>query len=209
MDIVQLVKSRPFLYHLTAPSNLPAIRAHGALRPAAEWLRQAGRPNQVRTRRMGSVTVHVDGHAISLRDQDVLHQGNIDFLDGWSFDRLLESLNSRVFFWPGTREGPIDYGLRHLERYRGESPAMLRTSFAHLLLANSALPPLLCRYNSGSPRCSGGFKSPRGPDTFVGVESFRGSSSSVVEVTFLGETVLPANTEVSRSQLTGWTPLSG
>lgn len=127
--------------------------------------------------------------------------------DGWDFEDVLQSLNERVFFWPGTATGPISYGKRHFERYVDESPAILRISTAESFNANSNIDALYCRYNSGSPRCSNGLGSPRGPNTFVSSADADYTPSKVVEVTFLDQVVLPAMVEVGDSATGPWQSL--
>jgi hypothetical protein len=106
-------------------------------------------------------------------------------------------LNARVFFWPGGRVGPIDYGVRHFNRYASSKPAVIRVAFGDVLRANSGATPELCAYNSGAPRCSGGRKSPRGAETFVTAARFPRSPAEVREVTFVGSVALPESTEVA------------
>jgi len=50
---------------------------------------------------------------------------------------------------------------------------------------------LFCRFNSGSPRVSGGNKPPRGPETFVPGEQLFLPPSRVVETAFRGSVRLP------------------
>ena|SRR5712691_7943752 len=98
---------------------------------------------------------------IVVRDQAPLHEGNLSLPRGYTFEDFIESLNGRIFFWPGSAAGPIPHGIRHFERYEQECPVILRVEFQSLLHANPGAEPLYCRYNSGSPRCSNGKKSPR------------------------------------------------
>ena len=127
---------------------------------------------------------------------------------GYTFDQFIESLNRRIFFWPGTDASPISYGIRHFERYRSEHPTMLRIDFQSLLSSNPADEPRYCRYNSGAPRCSHGQKSPRGPNTFQSADQFVGTPSAVVEVAFSGPLVLPANVKIGRLPSGPWRPLN-
>ena len=149
----------------------------------------------MRTPRRRPEPVVIDGTQIMLRDQRPLHRGNMQLSRGHTFEEFVESLNDRVFFWPGAQRGPISYGIRHFEAYRDEQPSILRVLAEHLLNANPDATPLFCRYNSGSPRCSYGKKSPRGPSTFLAARNFGESPASVVEVTFLTSLALPPETE--------------
>ena len=108
---------------------------------------------------------------------------------------LLDALDARVIFWPGTSEGPRDHGRRHFERYRQELPVTLRSATSRLFLANAGLEPAFCAYNSGSPRFSGGRPSPRGPDTFVTASRFPRPAADVVELSFDEGVSLPQGWE--------------
>jgi uncharacterized protein DUF7002 len=194
-DIAEFVRLRPFLYHLTAARNLTHIRASRVISPAAELMKSAGRLDLMRQKRIGHVPIDVNGRPIVLRDQVPLHRGNMKLPEGFTFEDFVESLNSRIFFWPGRASGPISYGTRHFERYRSEHPVILRARVRSLLASNPGLEPHFCQYNSGSPRCSYGEKSPRGRNTFLSHSKFPGSPSKVVEVTFTTEIILPRDAE--------------
>jgi hypothetical protein len=204
----QFACARPFLYHLTFRANLPRVRATSTLETAAEIASAAGQLNLVRARRAKHVPLTLrDGGRVYLRDQTPLHEKNIELLDGWTLADLVEHLNRRVYFWPGTEHGPISYGRRHFERYRTEQPAILRVDFSSLVSANPEREPLFCLYNSGSPRYSGGRASPRGPNTFVPAEAFPKGPPDVVEVTFAGSLKLPSNVQVADGPDGEWVPL--
>src|SRR5687767_6744778 len=96
----------------------------------------AGRTSAVAQRRRDHFVVNVDGEAVHIRDQAPLHRGNVRLEGGWSFDDLVRAINGRVFFWPGTERGPINYGIRHFERYETEQPAILRVSAEELVALN-------------------------------------------------------------------------
>jgi hypothetical protein len=187
--------SRPYLYHLTHRDNLPHIREIGRLFPASILLQESGNHNLMRTPRRGPKPVTFRGKEIKLRDQDKLHRGPSGLQRGFSFADLVAAVNGRVFFWAGTITGPVPSGVRHFERYEGERPVILRVEFKSLITLNPNIGPLFCRYNSGSPRCSNGRKSPRGPETFLSAAVFTGTPCAVVEVTFDGEVSLPPDTE--------------
>lgn len=148
----------------------------------------------------------IDGEVIRIRDQTPLHKGNLSLPPSWSYEDLVELLNDRVFFWPGDADGPIDYGERHFAKYAGEFPVVLRVPTADVLAANPGAPPEFSRYNSGSPRWSGGRPSPRGPDTFLGVGEFGMPPSRVVEVAFASRVRLPDRTEIADGASGPWQP---
>jgi hypothetical protein len=122
-----------------------------------------------------------------IRDQAPLHEGNIRLADGFTFADLVELLNRHVFFWNGTDAGASDFGQRYYNRYRAEQPAMIRLPTSALLHSE----PLFCGYNSGAPRCSGGQRSPRGPDLFLPAEGFPRTLKHVVEVVVPRRVTLP------------------
>lgn len=196
--------TRPYLYHLTARSNLKRIRETKTLFPAAALMERAGRADLIRLRRRSHERLNIDGQAILLRDQAPLRRGNLMLPSGYQFEDFIENLNGRVFFWPGTAARPIESGIRHFERYREEQPLILRVDYRSLIDDNSDINPEFCRYNSGSPRCSHGKKIPRGPNTFVTEPDFEGTASQVVEVTFGSEVDLPLNTLFGKNPKGPW-----
>ena len=135
-SLEKFINARPFLYHLTASQNLAHIRQTRLLRPAAVLMKQAGRTELLRQRRPTHEPIQIGKWKIVLRDQSPLHRGNLKLLEGTDFEDFIESLNSRVFFWPGRVSGPTDYGVRHFERYQNEHPAILRVRFQSLIEAN-------------------------------------------------------------------------
>lgn len=186
---------RPFAYHLTARANLPAIERTRRLDPAAAIFTRANRQDLLRTRRRGMTTIPIGADKVIIRDQDPLHPGNCALTHGYSFEDLVELLNSFVYFWPGTAHGPNDYGRRHFARYaKIEDAAVLRIPTASLFAANPTLTPHASAYNSGSPRCNpqaGGRKSPRGPDTFQPFPAFPHTPGKAIELTFKAPVALP------------------
>jgi hypothetical protein len=191
------VRIRPFLYHLTAQENIERIKALKRLESTKSLLVAANRMDLLRRRRPNNASLIVDKHQVSLRDQAPLHEGNIEFAGGWDLNDLVEALNNRIFFWPGTESGPISYGERHFERYKDEQPVILRVRFESLNTRNQQNKPLFCNYNSGSPRQNQGRPSPCGPNTFLSAERFPYTPGQVKEVTFLEYVILPNDTEYS------------
>lgn len=202
-DIARFAALRPHLYHLTAAENVARIRAAGKIESAAELMHVAGDLTYLRQKRHGHIRLEVDGAVVVIRDQSPLYEGNIDLQGGWSFEDVIESLNERVFFWPGGLTGPNDYGERHFERYRDEDPAIVRVNTALVVGSSENAEPEFCKYNSGSPRCSGGNRSPRGPETFVNAAQATFLASQVVEVTFPQGVLLPPGS-VEYCRLSSW-----
>jgi len=203
----QFQSVRPYLYHLTARTNLPRIRDSRRLVCAASLLAAVGETKFVRQKRSGMHPVVVDGATVCIRDQDPLYRGKMALEAGWSFEDFIELLNRHVFFWAGWAHEPVGAGLRHFDRYRGEHPVVLRARFADMVAANTEAEPLFCKYNSGSPRCSYGSPSPRGLQTFVPAERAFYSPSNVVEVVFRDRVALPNSTEQADSYGGPWQAL--
>jgi hypothetical protein len=196
--------ARPFVYHLTSADNLVRICEVGSLESASSLITRAKRGELLRQRRPKHTPINVAGREVWLRDQAPLHAANVDFAEGWNLGDLVEALNRLVFFWAGTASGPSDYGQRHFDRYRTEEPVLLRVPTAALFAANQSGQPLFCRYNSGSPRYSGGRASPRGPETFVPPNAFLGSPARVVELAFTERAKLPPSTEYGFAPAGPW-----
>lgn len=205
-EIEEFIAKRPYLYHLTSSTNLRPLQSIGHLR-STTMLRQLSRPvGNPHARRDHSESISVAGFEVVLCDQKALGFGHVDLWDGLTEDGLLQLLNRRVFFWPGTAAGPIDYGSRHFGRYESERPLVLRVPTEALLGANPDIEPMFCKYNSGSPRTSRGNKSPRGPSTFQSAATCEYSVASVVEFTVEEQVRLPIETERADSYEGPWTP---
>lgn len=204
ISLDRFLELRPFLYHLTSSANAERVLRTRRIESAAALLRAANRVDLISVRRREHVQVRVGDETIAIRDQAPLHEGNLALERGWTLPHFVALLNSRVFFWPGTLAGPIAYGVRHYARYAGERPTILRVATGDLFAVNSAVPPEFCRYNSGSPRCSNGSKSPRNSKTFVrGMDAdFR--CAQVVEVTFSGGVHLPERVEGATAPTGPW-----
>ena len=196
-------QQRPFLFHLTACRNVPRIRQTRRLESAASLFDAARRSDLKRKRRRKCCLLKVGVEEIHVRDQSPLHRRNMA-LDNLSFEEFVEKINENVFFWPGTKDGPIAYGRRHFWRYRDERPRLIRLRTEALVNANPDKAPLFCRYNSGSPRWSGGKPSPRGSNTFLDANSAPYSPSNVVEFVYNGQAFLPEDAELGSSPDGPW-----
>ncbi len=201
--LTQFCSTRPYLYHLTSPRNLELLLETRLMRSTAQLLHSSGEHQWLGTKRSHTVTVNVDGRLVDLRDQQPLYEGKTTLEGGWAFEDLVRALNEFVFFWPGWADKPIDYGTRHYERYESDGPIILRVSTAKLFDANGA-EPFFCKYNSGSPRTTQGYGSPRGPNTFVRCHQASYTASNVVEVTYRDTATLPAVIDSSRHPFGPW-----
>ena len=202
-----LIESRPYAFHLTARSNLAQLRGSRTLHPAFKLFQFAGRSDLARSRRRTSVVLNGGPRSVQVRGQGPLHKGSIAFEDGWELDDLVGHVNQHVFFWPGTDSGPIREGQNHFHRYRHEQPVFLRIPTIDLLQANLSLPPLLCKYNSGAPRCSRGNRSPRGRNVYTPVHAFSGGVARVKELVFCGTIVFPERVEIGSGPKGPWSNL--
>ena len=199
MRAEDLHRARPWAYHLTSSDNLEHLMELRTLFSARRIIEEStGGASSVGAKRPGLSRVTFRGREVVLRDQSPLHRGNTGLPDGFAFADFITLLNEHVFFWPGTATGPNAYGERHASRYADEDVVFLRVPTADLIASN-ARRARVCRYNSGSPRCSGGLPSPRGPDTFVPLASSALRPAAVVELVFFGEAALPPTTQWSES----------
>jgi hypothetical protein len=197
------IARRPFLYHFTAVENVDRIRQLRRLDSAA-ILSQKSEHFDLSKRRK---TAEEIGQGFWLQTQRPLYEKNICFVGGWVMADLLARLNTLIFFWPGTGKGPIPYGHRHRAGNKWPSKsAALRVDTRELFESANPAAVLFCPYNSGSPRCVNGRKSPRGPHTFLSVCDFPGTLSKVVEVVAKDTVHLPESTEFGTSD--SWKPHS-
>lgn len=197
-------KLRSHAYHLTATSNIEKIRAEGVLYPASHWITRMGDRSMLREKRPELVSLTDGDESIIIRDQAPLYEGKMELEEGVSFADFIESLNSRVYFWPGSADGPNPYGQRHADRYSDEDVVVIRIPTRDLFASNPDCQPAFCKYNSGSPRPSNGIKSPRGRNTFApaGAASFR--ASQAIELTFEGAVMIPTSSEVRQPPKSRW-----
>ena len=208
IDLQRFVALRPYLYHLTASENVQRIIRTRILESASSLMAAARDVTHLRRKRREHRVIGVGAERVVIRDQAPLHAGNIQLEDGPSFEDIVQLLNERIFFWPGGPSGPNAYGERYFGRYRDEDPAVLRIRTSDVVADPRNTEPEFCRFNSGSPRWSGGRASPRGPSTFAGPAIATYRPSAVVEVTFVGRVHLPeGSAEYCRlSEWAKWQP---
>jgi hypothetical protein len=201
MHIEKLVKIRPFLYHLTDRANIIGIKKYKKLFSSKHLMEISGKRNLLRTKRTSHVELIIGDVKVKLRDQRPLYNGNIVYEGGWNFEDLISELNERVFFWPGTSAGPISYGIRHFRRYASENPLMLRIPTSSVAYEKRLQ---VCGFNSGSPRCTSGHGSKRGPNTFVPPKHWMSTASRIIEVVIKDEIDLPVSTEINDGSSKEW-----
>jgi hypothetical protein len=196
MDVNKFISLRPFLFHLTDPSNLNSILTDRILKSSktlVELVNLNDAENFLRTRRKGHKKIEKDNLSFLLRDQDPLYEKivikNLD--RGMNFSDFVLLLNSRVFFWSTEKDLKT-----HYSRYekQNEDPIILRISTKELFAINNE--PQFCNLNSGAPRCSSYYTEGaprRGENTFQYASDYNNTPSSVREVTFNNECKLPDN----------------
>jgi hypothetical protein len=204
IDIRDILRLRPYLFHLTDSRNMQRILRTRVLEPASRILTAAGREDFLGVKRPTHLEVSVGSDSIFLRDQAPLHSGNMKLPRTWKFETFVRELNDRVFFWPGSAAGPIDYGIRHFARYEAEKPSIIRVRLAALLEANDGVEIQVCRYNSGSPRWSRGIPARRGPSTFVSPSRAGFRASQIVEVAVAGPLHVPGDVEIGSNPAGPW-----
>ena len=200
--LTEFAAVRPFLYHVVARENLPALRSTMTLWSTAALAERSGRNDILGERRRQNVEVVIPEGSVGVRDQAPLSMGSVLFEGGWTAEDLLRELNHRVFLWPGWEWGPIDYGRRHADKY-AKTDVLLRLPTRDVLGQS----PQFCKYNSGSPRCYQGRKSPRGPETFLPAGRCDFKPTKAVEVTFVDRLRLPDGTECRDSGDGEWAAL--
>ena len=207
--IQDLHELRPFAYHNSCQENFDAILRHGKLRSTRTILEGTGHDNLLSNRRSTSVTLVLNGETIVIRDNQPLRPASVQLLAGWSLSDLIMELNSRVFLWPGTEEGPIARGRSHFERYaRDGNVFTIRTPTRSLIAANHERELWVTRCNSGSARHHSGKPVPRGPSTFQLLSEATFRPSQVIEMTYVGEAELPSDAQWSKSLAGPWRPLA-
>lgn len=184
LNLESFINLRPRLFHLTHRHNADRITKCLGLHAANHLFRRADQTSSSRIRRREGMWIECDGERVHVRDQSPLHRGNVLLDTNWSFEDLVEHLNDHVFFWPGDARGPISYGRRYFQRYSSNDAVVLTLDTREVFRTNSSPGPKFSKYNSGSPRCTRGRRSPRGAGTFVLAEAFRYRPSEVIEVVF-------------------------
>ena len=197
------VKVRPFLYHVTAAKNLDGLRALRKLISVTELSEEYANLAQPRGL---SESAYYRGAHIGLGDQRPLCRNrNQMCLDGgWEFEKFLQELNRRVFFFPGTPDRlprNCEDFIRRKEANKLQL-AILRIPTMLLINENRDKLPEFCKHNSGAPRMTNGRRSPRGPNTFVNEKTASFTSSQVKEVSLIGSVFLPKSTTLRRAA--GW-----
>lgn len=196
MDIKKFIQLRRYLYHLTDPINCESIFNDYKLKSFVTLAGIFDIPNAqevLRKQRIGHrQPVHSKGnYKFTPRDQDPLERSWVPLVleDGMTKEDFIYDINSRVFFW--AKETDL---VTHYKRYKklGHKPFVLRVATEDLFNLNS-LPPMFCHLNSGAPSHWTHGLPARGKSTFQLADYYLKSPSSVREVTFKDQCVLPKN----------------
>jgi len=165
MTIEELTKHFPVLYHMAEDGSWESIQRHGLLSTSAlldlfEYCGEAREAIEARRRPTSITITHpIHGTAV-IRDQapisDTILKRCLTDMQPTAWYRLL---NSRVYFWLGTRR--LD-ALLNARLYRGRTHTVL-TLDTEALVNRYGNDIVLSRINSGATHRGG---SPRGSQTF-------------------------------------------
>lgn len=205
IEAAELLRLRPHAFHTTGATNLAAIRHDHAI--VSTWDLLSGTPcahllDAFRTR---SHLVVVGNHPRLIRDQRPIRPGSLSVETGSTVAEYRDSINQRVFFWPGRDNWIVGSGRKHFELYSRTEPLfVLRIPLQSLLEQNQDQPLFLARCNSGSARYNNGQPVSRGPSTFRQLHDADFRASEVVELSFLHRVALPLDTQYADSLTAEW-----
>jgi hypothetical protein len=204
MEVDSFIDARPMLFHTAALANLDAIKATRVLASTESLLRGTRHEHLLGARRPDSAVIELQGRQVVVRDQRPLRVGSLDLL-GMTLDEWIGELNRRVFFWPGTANGPISRGRKHFELYSRAGPVVvIRASIRALMKVNPESSPFVSTCNSGSARHQQGRPVTRGRGTYRPLDSAPVKPIDVVEVSFADRVRLPETTEIATALSGPW-----
>jgi len=192
MEVKQLIKRYPLLYHMAEPGAWPSIRQHGLMSTTAALARLNIPLEERRTidgvQRPKKVTIRSpQGLQIVLRDQKPMPEDRLRrAMDGsMTPQQWYELINSRVFFWVSRARLET---LLCAVSYRNDEHDVLTIDSESLVRSHEGA-IMLCHMNSGNT-----FPMPhiRGRDTFRSIADYptkaNGSpAKEVVELTVANE----------------------
>ena len=108
IDVSAFATTYPILWHLTMEPNLQRIERTQTLESAVSLVRAAGNERWLRRRRPAAQALTIGAETVAQRPGS-LDEGAIQLGGGWTFERVVEEINRRVDFWPGTA-GPCRAG---------------------------------------------------------------------------------------------------
>jgi len=214
----QFQRYRPWLYHFTAPENLPLLRRERIMLSAAAWVERAnafqpqiadpeaflGAP------RLRRHPLQVGpGLQVLLNDQVPLrYESSFHGLRG-TYSDYIRYLNGLIFFWPGTAVKPTPRG-KLADTFAARDPGKILLRVPTMAVwpedeGEGSSSIRFCRYNSGAPQARDGVT--RGPHLFVTCAEAPFGVPFVAEVVFPHRLVLPAHTEWKFPGQQHWQPL--
>ena len=194
MQVEELIRLFPRLYHMAEDGSWPGIRKHGLLSTSALLdlfdVTGSERSSIESERRLESVTLRhpVHGRAV-VRDQKPLREGPLaKCLIGLTLQEWYETLNSRVFFW--LTEERLK-GLLMAIPYRSLKHDVLTIDTRKLVerhMERTTLTPINTGSTLYNPR-------PRGLETFVPISRYpfeerrkaRGVNNAIAELVVLSD----------------------
>jgi hypothetical protein len=191
-------------YHVTSAANLVSIRQSRVLWPTHTLLKRAKKHYFLRRRRTRDIPLRVEGQQILIRNQSPLDPSSLDLGATGTLEEYVASLNSYVYFWPGTALGPREDGVRMFERTNGKRSIVIRVPTRSLLEANRASPTCVATCNTGVAWTEQGRRSRRGPEVFQPVEKFSEQPASIHEICFGNDVRLPESAEYGTNPAGPW-----
>jgi hypothetical protein len=212
MTLETFYSRHEFLYHLTSAENADEIIEARRLSSTKKILANSTFSQEEKTKYLTERRpVHlqvdgIDGSVVMVRDQRPISEKALakTLTDDWTVGQFIESLNSRIFFWPNLKRLAI-----HYKRYQSENPRIIRVRSKAMVEKNTHN-LRFCHLNSGATRCHPKWKAPppRGANTFVRVDEWPYPVAAVAEVTFENECALPDQLWISDSPDGPWTEVN-
>lgn len=205
MDIQKFISLRPYLYHLTDQRNLNGIVSNKKILSTEKIIADSSIPNKreyLSSRRPQHDLIRIGEFDFHIRDQQPISELVLgrSLTNNWTVADFIQHLNKRVFFWP-----TINRLTRHFDRYKNESPVILRFNTEEIFKLNPDAE--FCNLNSGATRCSSywnGDAPHRGINTFLTAANYQLGHTSVAEVTFLKYCDLPDSYWISKNPFGNW-----
>lgn len=192
MNFQKYYKTRPKLYHLTHKSNVRNIISEGIIYSTTYIVDNTKEVDNsfLTSRRDRLETISFNGNDIVIRDQLPLNPNLLPrAMDGTCTpNEYIKIINDRVFFWPTKVRL-----MRHYDTYAAEEPLILVFDANQIFQLNRDRVEL-CKYNSGALRCHptyNGNPPPRGIDTFMSLQVYNQTPSTVAEFTVIEYCTLP------------------
>jgi O-acetyl-ADP-ribose deacetylase (regulator of RNase III) len=194
----------PNCYHVTSKVNLTSIRRSRRLLPAQAIFKKVKQDSLCRERRTNDLMLYVDGHDILIRNQRPLDPEAVEFGTEEALEDYVSTLNSRVFFWPGTTAGPVEDGVRMFDKESAGS-ILLTVPFRSLVDANPQAKLYVSTCNTGAAWRNNGRKTRRGQHVFEPVHTFSGYPGDIMEISFVADELeLPSKVNYAPSLAGPW-----